>query len=1179
MNKGIKIPDENFEVTGGSNFDKDPRLAKVLSGLEVNTKKPLRRRFHALSNYISLSPDYINAYDPLGTDPNVLDIFPMNNLLDGLHVATALAYLGSEFSMDQGEKRYFIKKRGVSTIGISYRRTVSTSSDNVELRFNGQTLTALSIKDEDGVVYGSDGISTIGGVTVTRYQETKFFTGFPVDEEIIVEVFNNDSVSKIFYWDSVIVIYGTPPSLLAVGHSDIKLTSGKATVRGLEVDVAGSDLVFEESSGFGRQDILAIDTAGVTSVLKGAEPAMTKVRAGKTVTAGVDSSIPVMSNLFFPEKGICQVSYPFGNSATMSYSSKVQTAIISTYFDGLLWDKTLPAYQALTGLPTGTAGVVGDFHGDIVINLLASAHDGTGLSNAIEIDGSNNKLDFEIQIDAEGSPSAYAITIPSGIYTGSPGYMNIGEAIAKQMQLAKPLPDQNSYFAKYNPTAQTWQIGVKSNGTVVAFSLPFLTGANEANSVHSDLGFFSFDRTGSFDYMAENTKQHEAVKTFDRSGKFRDPSHPNTQFVLVDQPEQPGIAGLQLEQLPAGLSFVRVYNNQEGMVKIMTSPDSVGIEIPFVITTAGTTFAAQIDNGEVYYIAQNDSPEHTIAAYGGRVMNSILTWPRGTKEVVIHEQSHAMLELTSEGVGSNGLTWVGYRELFSHAPLEKLSTTQAAYPDPFDIRAKKLYAQAFLNEFSGVGEKMATPSYSGSFSIVSGGTGIGGSDRRTTTISDYAEATFTINEDGGGIYAGFSGSTNSSRHIELFLIEGGVGTFAADNLIQVAGFSSPTWLIDTRWNNRLGTVGLKAGTYTARWRKADATSAARLFGLEGFTVVDGDETHPDVYRTDDLANDQVSISWPHWGVEYKSMFKDGTPDVPLYLERSGYNTGEYEFDYAVSALTITQPIDAVAVGENWWNWWSSRFTSTGINDVVGFYDEMESAFLRLCTIVTTSPTIQPTIDGVVKSTFSQLNPAKNSGTQAGSTTVTGFPMFKKNFFTKATGNMPDATTIPVTLTDGIRVGSPVHISATGQPTEIRIVQSVTLNTSITLNRGITGFANYTVANGTKLNFGGSHRLKVENLSATNWSLNCWGVLPLPVKTGKMFKDYDQSDIEIATIEIKGVGAGQDLPIPRYKDGSLATFTETIPIVLQGTVTNWQTGFRDVPATAATIRLVSIRRRK
>ena len=1138
----------------------DIRIAKPLIGLVDNVGEFFRSKFHVFSNINARNRQFITAYDTESIDPNVLlthlvgqDLtsFTSSILADG--------YRGVEYLLNKGGKRAFKVKKGLNYFAL-YAQTSSVLADSITVTIDGVAIDTSPFVDENGDAHGSATFST---VTASNFKQTMvlFVGGLDPDKDQSILVENTTTnVGQTFNWQATEVGFHTPISNNAIGLDDIRLSTGKAIVRGKEIKFPETDLSFNASSGYGKTDLVALKSDATSSIKSGAECAMGTIRA-KTLVSDTDTSIKLKTSFYFPTKGIAHIQNPYGNSIIASFTSKTETNPEAHSLDGVLFEQN---FEPITVEDTFLV-TAGSTTGNMIVNLLANG------DNGITISAANNKLDFTIEEDG-GAPASFVATIPSGFYTAD--LMPLGKEIVRQMDAIHALPDKQSYFVEYDALTHLWIIGIRGKITVDTFTLDFLTGPSTANSVHTDLGFSTTDQTGKLSYIATVEKEHLAVRCFDR-GHFEHASSPKVKGNNVRDLSGINSTINDIESrwgLTSPLSII----TKSGVFHIFPDNDSVGIEFSIAAMAQGSMITAQIDNGDYLYAIQTDKPMLTQGDRGS-VLSFFVTYPKVSHMITIRNEELANFELNAT---SSNIIFVGFRELYAHAPLEKLTTSESALPDFYSIRPLKLFVENYAANYisqSNAFEKINSIDYIGSWTnIVSPTIAYSGEYRATVTQNDFVDVTFTLTGNGGGIgfQRPFSDQTGNCKKCVMYLVSGAVGNNDATNLIAQQSHHET---IRRQQLESFQHIGLKAGQYTLRIRYESPTATQLI--IDKFNIYDTVESEPDAAVLAEVTNTKKALSVPHWGVIHQSIMVDNMDRITPSLLRTGFKDGIAVSDYKLTSDgNFANANDQSSINIKNRGWFGSYGQSNSVaGEFFASFALCESMWTR-DTSFTTGPTaIIPSIDGRDENnTYNQRVHSKNAVATTTLDTAEDTPLFKKNFFRKFSANLSVVGVIPMNDTRGVRIGQVVRLSNdVDADAEYLRVTGIIADVSVAVAKGVTSITNYTTVNNATINFAGLHRIKVTGTGAM--TINSISYLVLQVQKQR-HRDFSSNVGEVARATEYDLVTGNNLPIPVYKDGRLASYDECIVHFHEITTTTHKflEGFFDITGSMS-VTVVAIRK--
>lgn len=310
---------------------------------------------------------------------------------------------------------------------------------------------------------------------------------------------------------------------------------------------------------------------------------------------------------------------------------------------------------------TPTAGVnpawaVNGWRGDIRIEYWAKP--------TIQINSSNNKVDFEITVN--GITTQHTATVASGCY--SEDLIPIEQALVKAMTTAKPI--NGYYFAKYNRDSQYWTIGV-SGDEQTQISFLFASGANAANSIGPTLGFTQ-DHINKKSYLADVQKQHSAQRVFVADQNFRSTEHPSIKYSWAITGNS-AIAEADQLVVDLGLPSYRRQASAGNIFYIFPDDDCCGISLSFMREDISVYVTYQIDDGDITYLPQMSRPNDVANPTKGTVVNSFISFPKGTRKIAIRPEYNSWFQVESS---TTYITFFGYRQYFTKPPWESLSVTE-----------------------------------------------------------------------------------------------------------------------------------------------------------------------------------------------------------------------------------------------------------------------------------------------------------------------------------------------------------------------------------------------------------------------------------------------------------------------------------------------------------------------
>ena len=1141
-------------------------LGEIKQGLETNDPKFFRLRYSPFSNVLN-SGEKLDG-DRTGFDPegklqsrwiSIQDNDTGNNTQ-----ALANAYQGQSFRIAQGNKISFILKKGENWFGIASVK--SGSSDSVTVTIDGVAIVTAGITNENGTARSNTYTTNLGN---TQFQETEYFFSGSLDpnkaQRITIE--NTDSAAKLLDLNFIEVGFrSNDGEFILTTDEQIHINDGTAIVRGAENDFAEADLTIDAETGWGRTDAIIGDQSQVLSILKGDSPAMTQAMPNISLGwSGGFTSLRCKNTSLFPTKGFLLISQPWGQNFLASYTSKSEALINTHQFDNMLFSSTPDIdWTPLTGFGGASGGAASDFYGDLNINLWGSG--------GLEITNSNNKIDFKITIN--GAETTHAATIANGLYAANgAGNLDLASAIIDVMNTAKDLSSiGGAYFAKYSAEKQKWSLGASGN-EIDAIDFDFSSGPNVANSIHTDLGFPTTDIADQLSYTATTEKQHNMAHVFQK-GRFMSPDDPNIKTRDGNQV----IADNVLEDIRSRLGFGNVYASvtTTNMVKIYVDPDVCGILITMVSYRLGVLITTQIDNGQFIYAAQTDRAGHISTSTRGRLQNFFVSFPRGSKTITLRTESEANFEINAN---TDRMAFVGATQYHSRPPLEKLTLVQSALKF-FDIAPKQLFKTLYGDSGASfysptTNDNIDTIAFSGGFSSGAQIRMYNGNAKNTTTLNDTADITFTIVQNGGGISLMMPMNGATVRELEFYLIDGAAAS-EVDNLIQV---NNQRWAISYEDTEGFTLLGLPAGQYTLRVKQRD--SGANLT-INAIGIIDGVEPEPNKNTVSDLTNNLQSITYPIHTVNF-DIGQDGIDRIPSRLSRTGYKEGHSVVDYSLTLPSFNDRDQGAASFIDDISYFGSNAEDAGINSFFRSFLFCKSFTHYDHAFTNRSTSVQPNIDDRTSLNIYSQRVQTKAGSAPSSTRGSAFPLFSKNFFLLASGNMSNSTTFLLNDTRGLRIGAKIILkNDNGPTTEIRTIATITADTNFTITEAVATFGDYTTGNNASVSFIGFHTLKINNDAALTIILSSISFEPLDIIESKFSKRLlAKNKTETVSVLFTNVANNDSLFYPVHSDGIMGNFrTSSIDIIATSAAStyNIQENLKQISVGSGTIdvKIVSTR---
>jgi len=1106
--EGLLDSINNISVGGG---DADSgMIGEITLGGEDNAPRYWKRRFSPLQHILNADSKNPSGFDPEAKSlKNELLTFIQSNDA-GLSIGiNPNNYLGERLNVAKSSKISFKIKKGVNFFSIGSTKDAGFS-DSITVMIDNATPTSLGLEDENGGAAPNTFSTNVAG---TFLQDTVFFYGLDGEEHIIT-LENTDSASKLWGVGFIEVGYRSPnPTIDESTH----INTGKATVRGTEVTFADEEFEFAKLDLNGHTGAIVCDTLGALSKLDGECPAMTQVKPEEAVIFSAPvTQLPVKNTFYFPDNGICLLSTPYGNHHLFSFNGKTDASIQAHSLDNLLW-QSQPT-EDFTPLAGFTSATIGDATGDLNINYWGTA--------PILIDGTNNKLDFEITIG--GVTTTHAATIASGRYAAD--LVPLEAAIRAAMQVVKPI--NGEYHIKYSSESQLWNIYVEGN-EIEAFSLLLSTGLNQANSVHSTIGFADTDLTGALSYLANTEVQHLCCKALEADKVFMYSEDPRIKYSSGDAGLTDGeILDVQ-ERL--GLGQVRSMSGGSHLMQIFPDDDCCGLEVSFLQHNECGMLTFQVDDGQCLYLLQEDTS--VVTSIRGSVTTAFISFPRGSRKITIREEDSPQFSLATNTV--ERVIFVGARQYFTKPAYEKLTKSQAVIKT-FDISPVSLYATVYGHN----GGTLYSPAASNDSintiteNLMTGALAtnrFNSSRRRTATVGGYIEIDFTLQGDGGGIAIKTGLSGVFTRKAALFISQAVIneGTDRIQN-------NHMDWAANYFDQNAMQSMGLRAGTYKARFKCEHAGE----FENSGIVIYDIASPQENANTVADIANTGQSIAYPI-NVMREVIMQDSDKRVPSWLQRSGYMEGKKSLvNYSLSGpnwINYDDTVNLIDLADGYYGSRMEQGTQGFIIQVSGF---MKFVSLKDSASSVWSVNLQPFIDGIqTLNNYSQRTQVKG-GSAPSVTRTSALPLSQKEF--KLSCALNSGLTYTIADTRGLKNDRTIILDD-GANKEKVVVASFIVGTSFTIKKAPSVVI---PANVTDIEFQGFHTYKILQNDSNAATFTCFEYEPLKVSPSKAIQRrstvFTYEKVEVTNREL---GNGDSTYYPVHSDGVVGNWTtSTIQVI-------------------------------
>lgn len=1046
-------------------------------------------------------------------------------------VNDANAYMGKYLNVPQNEQVSFKIKTGENFfwLGLIIH---STGPTVVRIYVDGVNVNTLGLTDENGTVVPAQ--ISVNNPTV-RYAKQWQYYGLD-GREHIVSIKNENASAQSYLLDSIDV--GYRPNDFAIDHT-VKVFSGAANVGGAVAEFNEQSFTFAkptEGLTNGHTGMVKITQAGILSAVDGLSPASTQCKPNVNIpfSGGAVTTLNVKNHYAFPTKGICLFSHPHGETYVFAYNGKGGgTTAQSQTLDSLTWERQPIEDLKPKAASAAALWVANEYRGDARIDYIAKA--------PIEIDGTNNKVDFDITIN--GVTTSHTATIPSGLYAAD--IMRIGNAFVSAMRTAKPLT-RGDYFMSYNSKSQLWSYGVTgSENSAIKFK--WATGANSATSFKTIVGATS-DQLGQQTYIGPSIKQHLAIRVFYADKNMRSTEHPTQKYTEPKTSTFTALPHAESAVADLGLPGYRVFANANSPVwEIYPDDDCCGISLAFGRMANGSYIKYTIDDMDLTDLGTTGRPADSTEPTKATVIHFFISFPKGSRKITVRASNSSYLTYES---GSGNTVYYGYRQYFTKPQWETLAPTEKVLKT-FEVAPNRLFctpygaqvATQYIPQASN--DNINTLTETGTWAAVSNTAAFNYYGRRSSTNGSYFECEFVLQGDGGGFgYRSLMHST-SSYEIAFYLSKVGI-VEATDQLELIETYSvTANYQIDP-----IVHLGLKAGTYKARV-KIDGTGG-NILDCQAILIYDTVPPQPGATTNAEISNTGQAPAYPI-NVVRRMAQRFAAQKRPLTFTEGEYGLGVVNHtDYITTAHSFLGYEDTgtleTEIG-------GSYYGHQVLSFIGSYYQNMQ--FCRSLAVLTANINggtlvVQPSVDGVnAASTFSTYNDTKGGIAPTGTHYSYG-RQYVKDFERAITFNA--GLTFNMGFTQGLRTNAKV-ILYDGTNYEVAHIDSFVFDTSFTIKVEPSVVVK---ANVIKVFYWGLHTVKVTSSSASSFKVSCFEYEPLPLQ----WSILEQRVQSVASYETKllnqniaatGTTAGaysrQTFQYPLHSDGEEASQTdvEIVPV--------------------------------
>jgi hypothetical protein len=1088
-------------------------FADIVAGGDDDIAKFWKVRHHVMMNTNGLG---VNAEGQDLEERDVMERFfhdPNFTAVSSMQ-ANASAYLGNYYLVEQNEQVQFRIKKGENFFCIG---TILAASHATVFRVyvDGVNVNTYGLVDENGVTVAS---SFSSNNATTQYTKLHHFYGLDGEEHVIT--IKNENATALEVGLNFIDV-GYRSEDYAIDHT-VHIKAGAANVGGIAADFTeGSYSFTKPSEGLanGYTGMVKISQSGTVTAIDGLSPASTqlKPRVAVTFTSPV-TSLSVKNHWYFPSNGIAMFCHPSGENYFFSYASKNQPGgPASQTLDGIIW-QAQPT-ENFTPLPDIASLATNTFRGDGRIEYWAKP--------PIFIDGTNNKIDFQVTLD--GVETSHTATIPGGYYAAD--IVRIGKAAVDAMKLAKPLPTGHKYFCEYNSRSQLWTIGAEGD-RLSKINFRWSTGANSATDFGVVLGFSS-DVIDATSYLSPLIKQHLARRVFVADENRRDSEHPSVKYSWDAGLNAPIAEADQILQINSLSGYRRQADTTRLFYVIYPDEDCCGLSLMFMREDLGSYVTYSIDDGDEVYICTTQRPADSSSPTRGTLVHSFISFPKGSRKISIKAGFQAWMDIDSV---ANFHTFFGYRQYYTKPQWEMLAPTEKILK-VFEVNPIRMFATAYghntaLYTPQPTNDNINTITESGVWTQNTITTVWNQRTRQTVAAGAYVDIEFVLTGNGGGIGVRRYHTTATTRRAEFFLAAGAI-TESTDLVDFIT-----TDEVSTYYKYDFQHLGLPAGTYTLRMKQLDTQALIN----NGIIIYDTVLPQINARTLSEVSNTGQSVSYPI-NVRRREASRYQSFRQPSYYAEGSYKRGiVHHGDFLASAITVLNRDESADVVEEADTWWCAQ-NATNAGEYFGYRTFCRSLCAQLAHLSTYSTVIQPQLDGRNLNTIAANAQVKGGFAPSATRYDSSVSVFNNfefviTFSAGLTYNMTD--------TRGLKTGMKI-ILTDGTSFEENYIASFVTDTSFTLAKALTVLTDSAV---NKIFFHGFHNLRMSSGDAADWYMNAFVYEPLPleesilptrVQTEKREETLFLNSSVAAVVLIAATRVTQRMPFPIHSDGEEGTF--------------------------------------
>ena len=598
-----------------------------------------------------------------------------------------------------------------------------------------------------------------------------------------------------------------------------------------------------------------------------------------------------------------------------------------------------------------------------------------------------------------------------------------------------------------------------------------------------------------------------------------------------------------------GVGHVREFTADVHTMSIFPDQDACGIRLLFNPNSGGTLVGVMVTDEDKYYPLQLDTPGLVASGDRGKVFDCTLTWPVGSKEVLVFFEAGSKGQIDSTA-NDNG--FIGYRNLYMRENTALLDTDEAIL-ESFNIWPEQLFATCYGGNNAGFyspgsSDHIQTYTENGTFASSTSDQEWNRAYRISTAVNSYFDLTFDISGNYGQFEIGCRKGNVNGFELSLFLESGATGTETYLTDKASLDETSATLVAERFYDHPTLFSGyLPTGTYTVRVKMTNGTQWIFPY----IKISDTQHLDESLNVVSEQPNDFMSVNHPI-RVRRLNAQKDGIAEpLPAWLERQGFREGNMSEDHIGQIINNQQLVTPTYVDySDTANFklrreFFARAITSGGDDV-----EYQALFIgrSYCSQEllrnTSIATVQDVIDGVNASATHGSNQQTKNGSACANDRECSTPIFQKKYSEPFSATPGFTNIIPVNDTKGVRIGQTILIKRDGETVKRR-VDSKVADTSVTIDRAVSNLiTDFIPANNAEIDFSGYHVVKHSPTAAGTYQFCGYWYTPMTITRARRLPITVSKKAERARLVVSSVTNGQDLPRPIFpSDGRAATDQE------------------------------------